>query len=68
LGAQKKKKEAQKKRKIGAVPLFMKAAVLLFALELAPSKISPIFCTVTFHLYLTEFLSSRLKSGTIEIL
>jgi hypothetical protein len=38
--------------------------LLLFALELAPSKISPIFCSVTFHLYLTEFLSSRLKSGT----
>jgi hypothetical protein len=44
------------------------AKLLLFALELAPSKISPIFCSVTFHLYLTEFLSSRLKSGTIEIL
>jgi hypothetical protein len=43
------------------------AKLLLFALELAPSKISPVSCSVTFHLYLTEFLSSRLKSGTIEI-
>jgi hypothetical protein len=31
--------------------------LLLFALELAPSKNSPIFCSGTFHLYLTEFLS-----------
>jgi hypothetical protein len=29
--------------------------LLLFALELAPSKNSPIFCSETFHLYLTAY-------------
>jgi hypothetical protein len=29
--------------------------LLLFALELAPSKNSPIFCSGTFHPYLTEY-------------
>jgi hypothetical protein len=34
-----------------------KYGLLLFALELAPSKNSPIFFSGTFHLYVTEFLS-----------